>query len=176
MAFAGSFGAAAALIPFGIITNILGESSPGYDANGNITFTRASGQVYTPARVDTLIISGTTDQTPPLGLLTVGFPAIADADTGQLTTAVAGVNQHGLPANFGPGRGKWGGVNVTGLNRIRVSAVAILDVGVAADGAGSVQSHPIQSGTDATVTVRSYFGEVVDSLVLTVECIHSTQA
>jgi len=175
MAFAGSFGAAAALIPFGIITNLLGETSPGYDANGNIMFTRASGQVYTPTRVDTLIITATTDQTPPLGICTTGLPTIADADTGGLTTAAPGANQHGLPVNFGPGRGRWG-VDPTGFNRLRASVSSVLNVGVVADSAGSVQTVCVLSGANCTVEARSYFGEVVDTLVMTVECLHSTQA
>lgn len=174
MAFAGSFGAAEALIPFGMITNILGETSPGYDANGNIMFTRASGQVYTPPRVDTLIITATTGQTAPLGITTVGLPSIVDADTGRLTSAAPGANEHGLPANFGPGRGKW--ANVTGANRLRASVDAVLDVAVVADSAGSVQAVSLLLGADCSVTARSYFGEVIDSFIMTVECIHSTQA
>lgn len=175
MAFAGDFGAAAALVPFALITNILGETSPGYDADGNITFTKASGQVYTPARVDTLIIAAGTDQTAPLGICQAGAASIANVDTGQLTTAAAGANQHGLPKNFGPGRGNWGGTNATGHNRLRVTAIAALTVNVVADAAGSLQALPAQSGTDATATVRSFFGEVTDSLQLIVECVHSVQ-
>ncbi len=34
-------------------------------------------------------------------------PDIANADTGQITTAIPGVNQIGLPAQFGRGRGNW---------------------------------------------------------------------
>jgi hypothetical protein len=32
---------------------------------------------------------------------------IANADTGQLTSAIPGPNQNGLPAGFGRGRGNW---------------------------------------------------------------------
>lgn len=36
-----------------------------------------------------------------------GAPAPAAADTGELTTAAPAANQHGLPLNFGKGRGNW---------------------------------------------------------------------
>jgi len=37
----------------------------------------------------------------------VGAPDITAADTGQFTTAVPVVNQNGMAANFGRGRGNW---------------------------------------------------------------------
>ena len=58
----------------------------------------------------------------------VGAPAIAAADTGQLTTAAAGMNQTGLTANLGPGRGNWVAADV---NRVRVT---VTDGNTAAQG------------------------------------------
>lgn len=37
----------------------------------------------------------------------VGAPAIAAADTGELTTAAPGANQNGISSVFGRGRGNW---------------------------------------------------------------------
>lgn len=64
--------------------------------------------------------------------------AIANADTGAFVTAAAAANQHGLPANFGPGRGNWIADDVArvtvevwsgeqgGDGRVSVSALSIV--------------------------------------------------
>jgi|GEM_PF-2593408 len=174
MAFAGSIGPSAALIPFALIKNSQGEQAASYDAAGRIAFTRAGGQVYTPDRVDTLFIAIATDQTPPLGITVTGLPLGASADTGLLVTGVPAANENGLPTNFGPGRGRWDGP--TGQSRLRVTAEAIVDVTVVANAAGAlaVSTGPVSAG-NARAGVRNYSGEVVDSILLIVECLHSVQ-
>lgn len=175
MAFGGTFGPSGALLPFGIIFNILGEKGVGYDADGNIQFQRASGSVYTPARVDTLIVAGEIVQnTPPLGALQLGAANIANVDTGQLVTAAPLANEHGLPANFGPGRGNW--ADVTGrVTRLRIEASVQRNILALPAGQGAVEYVTDVAGSDVSALARNTSGEVVDTLRLVVECIHSVQ-
>lgn len=175
MSFAGTFGASGALIPATIITNIKGEPGVSYDAAGRIAFQSASGAIYTPDRVDTLFLKGAVDQAiPPLAALVAGPALIANADTGQLVTAAPAANQHGLPTNFGPGRGKWDGP--TGQARINVEPSEELTVVNPALGAGSVVAVSASvGGIDAASTVRNFHGEALNVLTLRVECIHSIQ-
>jgi len=128
MSFGGNFGPVGNLVPFGIIKNILGEQASGYTPDGKIKFMTPSGREYTPDRIDTLVILGFAVQgNPPLAAVVPGNPSTANADTGILVTAApsAPLSQHGLPANFGPGRGKW--ADVTGrFPRLRVTASAAM--------------------------------------------------
>jgi hypothetical protein len=52
------------------------------------------------------------------------------ADTGILVTAAPAANEHGLPANFGPGRGNW---QIQDAHRISTD---VLETGMAAPVAG----------------------------------------
>ena len=115
MAFAGDFLAAANLVPFGLIASRQHGAASSYDANGNIQFTTAGGTVFTPGRVDDLLITGASDILLALADDTNDGSA---ADTGVLVTAAAGANQHGLPANFGPGRGGWAGAGTNSRDRL----------------------------------------------------------
>lgn len=177
MAFGGTFGPSGNLIPYKLIENIKGEPASGYDANGNIKFLTADGTEYTPERVDTLVIIGkTNDGGPPLAATAAGPTLAASADAGQLVTAAPLANQHGLPANFGPGRGNW--TSPTGrLPRLRVTPEVEVTTGQAPGGTGSVM--PLNAGVlgdaDVSAFVRNYFNSPLDSLILIVECIHSVQ-
>jgi hypothetical protein len=174
MAFSGTIGPSANLIPATIIRNIKGEFGASYDSAGRIAFTSASGQVYTPDRVDTLfVIIETAGNVPPLGPLVVGSTNIANADAGALVTAVPAANQHGLPTNFGPGRGRW--ASDTGQQRIRCSVFEELNVVSVANGIGSVSIISGSAGNNATVICRNFHGEQLSSLTLMLECVHSVQ-
>lgn len=178
MALGGTIGPSGALIPANLIVNIKGEIGDSYDALDNIRFLSASGQLYTPDRVDTLFIQIGTDpaapQPEPLGALLAGNANSANADSGALVTAVAAANQNGLPRNFGPGRGNWNGP--TGQLRLRATTAETLNVTVPAAGVGSVVSNagPAPFGNAAAV-IRNFHGEALSTLLLTVECVHSVQ-
>lgn len=176
MAFGGNFGAAINLVPFGIIFNAEGEVGAGYDANDNLQFQRASGSVYTPRRVDMLLIAGVVGGSPVLGAVTLGAFAGADVDCGTLVTAAPGLNEHGLPANFGPGRGKW-----PSSLRLRVhqndTAIVVADSGgQAPTNLASVQTTLGFVGPgDVSAFIRNLHIQELDTLFLRVECIHSIQ-
>lgn len=104
MAFAGTFGAAANLIPFGIINSPIHGAGVSYDANGNLQFQTPGGTVFTPERLDDLFIVGSGDV---LAALVDNTDDGSAADSGVLVSTAPAANQHGLPANFGPGRGNW---------------------------------------------------------------------
>lgn len=178
MAFGGTFGPSGNLIPFALISNLKGEQASGYDAAGNIKFLNSAGVEYTPARVDTLIIVGQdADGNPPLAAMAAGPVAAAAADCGQLVTAAPAANQHGLPANFGPGRGNWSGP--TGqLGRLRVTPEVDMTTLAAPAGQGSVMplNAPVLGGDDVAAFVRNFFNQPIStSLTLIVECLHSVQ-
>lgn len=180
MAFGGDFGPDQALLPFGIISNIKGEAATGYDADGRIKFADAAGREYTPERIDTLVIVGEDDQTPPLAALVAGVGSAANADAGLLVTAAPKANEHGLPTNFGPGRGRWSTSSTGTVNRFRIelgqelTASALPEAG-ASLGQGSVGAMTSADTDDVQALVRNYHGDDLDTLKIVVECVHSVQ-
>ena len=191
MSFGGTFGPAGNLVPFGIIQNLEGESSPGYDAAGRIMFARKSGSIYTPDRVDTLIMFGDKDGSNPLDKLTPDGMIGGTPDIGTLVSAVPQVflGQHGLPTNFGPGRDKWGSVAPVSqigsfaYGRFRIQAEPVIAVSseqggpapVACQGSVMINSTVSSDPNNVYGVVRNYFGVPVPSLILIVECLHSAQ-
>lgn len=174
MAFAGTIGPSGALVVATQIRNIKGELGVSYDAEDRLAFQGPNG-VYTPARVDTLIItSNDGEDGAPLSALLAGSQNIANADTGALVTAAPAADQHGLPSNFGPGRGRWT-ADPTGEQRARCSTSEQLDVVDPALGVGSVSSVAASTAGDAIIICRNFHGEDLTSLVLYVECVHSVQ-
>lgn len=171
MAFAGGFGAAAAQITAGNIELNTGEGGDSYDADGRLVVGRASGSLYTPARIDTIQVLSKGGN--PLGAIVAGGPDPANVDTGELVSAVPGANQHGLPANFGPGRGKW---TERDLNRIRVWARPSYTKAVNNDTAGMMtETGAILVGGDVVIRVRNHDSVAVGPCVLIVELTHSVQ-
>lgn len=79
--------------------------------------------------------------------------AAANADTGVFVTAAAAANQHGLPANFGPGRGKWRADDFSQL------AVQIISAEQGGDGRVSTSALSIQyafvAGGDISITIHN---------------------
>lgn len=190
MTFGGTFGPGGNLIPFGLIFNLQGEAAAGYDADGRVRFTSKSGQVYTPARVDTLLIQGAaTEASVLLGALVAGGDVAANADVGTLATGVPGVTEHGLPTNFGPGRGNWDEISGVGdgpgpfaLPRLRLTympkiTAPVTQPGVASLGQGSVQTVDIAPVAPSNVSseTRNFHGVELDKLLIIVECLHSVQ-
>ena len=169
-----------ALVQSNVIANIQGESSPGYEpGTGRIQFQRASGSIYTPARVDTLILILKDDEGPPaLDVLIPSSDAlVANADTGCLVTdAIIPADCNGLPWNFGPGVGQW--ARVTGRGpRLRLTFQTLPDSLLAPTGQGSLQyeAEPSIGGADLSTLVRNYFGVQITKLAIIIECLHSVQ-
>lgn len=192
MSFAGTFGQGGVLVPFGIIQNIKGEQASGYDADGNIQFMTASGQVYTPKRIDTLIFKASNGEgqlAGPLGRLQTGVFDPLSIDCGTFSTEAPGlppdITTHYLPANFGPGRGNWGIVPSGGpftANRITMEYAVDLDApgtegGANTQGQGSVQTSFVDGSKEGIVIigVRSFHGATLETLWIRLSCLHSVQ-
>jgi hypothetical protein len=103
MAFGGNAGAAGGLLAVVNYVPAPGAIQSAYDANGAMEYQDAQGNLVKPAdQTVALVIGGGT--LAAYANVTVDGSA---ADTGILTTAAPAANQHGIPANFGPGRGNW---------------------------------------------------------------------
>jgi len=103
MAFGGNAGAAAGLLAIGTYIPNPGSDAASYDGD-DLEYTEGGAHAYgapDPLRNVTLLI------TTPLSVWADATVTGAADDTGILTTAAAGTDEHGLPANFGPGRGNW---------------------------------------------------------------------
>jgi len=105
MAFGAAAGPAEAPIQSSAIISTPGASQSVYDDDDNLEFQTPDGSH----------VKGGADQ---LSKVVYSFPAAllayvdatqdgSAADTGILTSANSAADQHGLPANFGPGRGNW---------------------------------------------------------------------
>lgn len=183
MAFGGTIGASGNLIPANLLYNIKGEQGASYDADGRLAFTTADGVVYTPERVDTLVLPiGATEVAGPLKGLVAGSADPANGDTGALTTAAPVVNQNGLPTNFGPGRGKWNSIGPASgpfsVPRLRVAyETDVVAPAQGFTGQGSVMTTETKSllGGDVESITRNFFGQDLSNLVLIIECLHSIQ-
>ena len=113
MAFA-NIGAAAGLVavanmrPAGtLVANVGGDATAGANLRktGSALASRISGAEERSALNRLEIFVGAVRLLDSVAVTTAANPNAAH--TGQFTTAVAGADQHGLPANFGPGRGRW---------------------------------------------------------------------
>jgi len=182
MTFGGQFGPGGNLIPFALIKNIKGEAAAGYDADGRISFTNSDGEDYTPERVDTLIIvaqpTGQGEGTSfPLGAAVPGIGAANGLDTGTLVSAAPASTEHGLPTNFGPGRGNWT-IPTGHYTRLRLSQSSV--VNVPGEGpptsTGGVEIGPFDpGGPDVAGGVRNLNAVALIVMQIIVECVHSVQ-
>lgn len=136
MAFAGDAGAAGGMIAVGTLHHPRGDVV--YDSDGHTARVEAaSGR----------LLLGGQDQTPDMHLRTLMIHITGEgllaghqddtedgsaADTGILDTDAPGANIHGIPSNFGPGRGNWTDEDVA---RTRVSFLPTDTI--AATGAGT---------------------------------------
>lgn len=176
MAFAGNFGAAANLIPFGICFNLSGEQGSGYAVPASLVdqlaFDRASGSTYTPASINTLLLDGGA----ALGAVVAGGFNEANADCGLLVSAAPVADTHGLPANFGPGRGNW---TLADANRVRVSfrEQSTVVAGPPVLGPGSVVTADVGvvAGGNISISIRNQNAVALDNVTIIVEYLHSIQ-
>ncbi len=174
MAFAtAGFGAATGPITATLIVSAVGEVGASYDASGNLVFTRATASTWTPSRFDTIIMDSGAD---PLGPLLTGPFAVAGADCGMFVSASAGgvvyaASTQGLPANFGPGRGKWTQAEVA---RLRVTCRPRVTVGAIATGVGASFSVNVALVVaDVQISIRNHIEEKLDLMSIRIECRHS---
>lgn len=173
MAFAGNFGASGALVPFAICSNLSAEQGSAYGVVGDDTlqFERASGSDYTPAQINTLLLDGGA----ALGAVVAGAASAANADVGVLVSSAPAANQHGLPANFGPGQGNW---TQASANRVRVSfreqSTAVAGPPVLGPGSAVVADVLFAAG-DIAISIRNQNAVALNELTVIVEFLHSIQ-
>jgi len=131
MAFGTCIGAAAGLVQAASITHPAGQYAD--QVNGAAA---AAGPFWQATEVEGrgqlmgIIITGDGVGTDLLAVRAGAAFDITAADTGALVTDEAAANQHGLPANFGPGRGHWTEADVARLN-VQVPDPANVAVGAA---------------------------------------------
>ncbi len=175
MAFAtAGFGATTGPITATLIRIGTGEVGASYDASGNLVVTRATASTYTPARFDAMrLVSGAT---PLAGLLTGAYDVTA-ADCGMFVSASAGgvvfaANTQGLPANFGPGRGKWA---LRDVARVRVEVRPRITVAAAATGVGTGIDVDVRlASADLTISLRCHLEEPIDAMDVIISYVQST--
>jgi hypothetical protein len=103
MAFGGNAGAAAGLLAVGTYIPNPGSDGAAYDGD-EMEYTEGGAHAY---GAPDLLRNVTLLITTPLAAYADATIDGSAADTGVLTTAAAAADQHGLPSNFGPGRGNW---------------------------------------------------------------------
>jgi hypothetical protein len=165
-------GAAAAMTPIGVLTTPDGATLA-YDTDG-ITILKTALGTVTPIlrpQINNFRWTIAEDQGPLLLAMVAGVSLAANADVGALTTAAPGADQHGIPANFGKGRGNW-----LATDRDRVRAHVMLyepDAGLLTNvGMAQVSSIAIVAG-DLVVLVRNCSLSNVNLLKIDFEYIHS---
>lgn len=170
MAFAGTFGAAANLVPFGLISSKQYGAASGYDANGNLQFTTPGGTVITPQRINDLFIAADTDI---LAALVDNTDDGSAADTGVFATEAPAANEHSLPANFGPGRGNW---TADLLGQLRVDIMEAVNTVAAITNAGGphIRARGLAAG-DVTVVVKNMSEVALASGLFRLQMEHSIQ-
>jgi len=171
MAFGGDatpkgFGASGALVAAGAITAPAGAyaDQPGGVALAAGPAWQKTGRTDKRSRLNGLRLTAVAG----IDLLAAGpygaFPGVAaDADTGVLVTAAAAANQHGLPSNFGEGRGNWLAEHTVGfmfqLTDAGVTAIAAVTdvhdwvISAIAVGTGNVTITSGNRGTGAVIAL-----------------------
>jgi hypothetical protein len=171
MAFAGDYGAAANLIPFALISSKQYGVASGYDADDNLQFTTPGGTTVTPESVQDLVISAGNDVLAALLNNTDDGSAV---DSGALVSAAAIANEHGLPANFGPGRGNWTQLDLINLNvesREEINTVAAIT-----NTGGPVVRAITLAGSNVGISIKNMSEVVLASQTLRIRLDHSIQA
>jgi hypothetical protein len=111
MTFGGTFGAGGNMIPIAGMVSPIGDLTYNPDAISVDLSLFGNTQVIPAPRIDNITIFAELAATPLLGIFNVG----GGADTGSLSTSAPAGGDHGIPANFGPGRGNWTFNNVLRL-------------------------------------------------------------
>jgi hypothetical protein len=159
MAFGGDatpkgFGVAAALVNAGAITAPAGvyASSVNGPALAAGPFWQKSARTDRRSRLNAMRLTAVAGVDLLAAL--VGAPDITKGDTGQFSSAAAAANQHGLPSNFGEGRGNWLAEHIVGLmfNLMHAGVTAIAAVADVHD--WEVKAMAIAAG-DLTITVHN---------------------
>ncbi|HMO94949.1 MAG TPA: hypothetical protein PKD27_02445, partial [Tepidiformaceae bacterium] len=127
-----------------------------------------------PLRIDSLVLSGATDGTPVLAALANNTDDGSAADTGVLTTAAPAANQHGLPRNFGVGRGNWNVLLMAAVVRVEFLA-AINTVAAVTNTGGPVVRTKVPLVGNFTVAIKNMSEVALASGVILVQFEHSIQ-
>lgn len=130
MAFGGTMGAAAAMTPVAAMRVPLGSSVPVY-VGDTISIPTSDGTGTVRDSIQELIFVPITSGSPVLAAFIGQSVDGSSADAGVLTTASPTGNRHGIPSNFGPGRGNW---TFADLYRLRMSIEAVQFAAYASDG------------------------------------------
>lgn len=174
MAFAGSMGAAQAMTPIARLSTPDGATLT-YDTDG-FTILKQPFNTVTPIlypQINNLRWTLITGQGPNLLVMVAGASVAANADVGALVTGVPSFNEHGIPSNFGPGRGNWVAAD---LERVRAHVLLYEpDAGNPAFiGMAQVSSLSIGGlGSDLVVFIRNCSLSNVNGLIVELEYRHS---
>lgn len=168
MGFGGNFGAAASMTPIGIISAPSGILT--YNADGISVDLQKNGDssAFAVREIDNLRITGGA------GTVLAVFIAAGDGssgDRGTLVSGAPGANEHGIPANFGPGRGSWTQEDV---ERFRAS-IHLYQSGSLADasiGQAVVQSIILAAG-DISVLFRNISLATCIAMQIDLEYLHT---
>lgn len=173
MAFAGTMGAAAAMTPIGVLSAPGGALTYAADAVSLLKTPVGSSTPILRPQLDNLRFTMENDQGPVLDVMAVGGPSIANADTGGLATSAPGANEHGIPANFGPGRGNW---TQDDVERLRVTVQTWRSDGGLATDIGALQPTRVTLGAgDVLIEIRNMSLRAADGIVLELEYRHSIE-
>jgi len=179
MAFGGDAGAAGALLAVGNWRSPLANVVPlnnAYDGASNLILSDANGSAVVGQggnrQVKSLVAVIADDQTPALGAFVDATKDGSAADTGVLVTAAAAANQHGIPINFGAGRGNW---NDNELSRLRV-IIDMADLSVPAVDVGGV-SVIIQAfgAGNIAIVLKNVSSTDIDNMRIRLEYRHSVE-
>ncbi len=176
MAFAGTMGAGALMTPIGVL------SAPGgaltYAADGISLLKTDSGTatpILRPSIANLIFTMADGPGDPVLTEMVAGAPDEANDDTGMLSTAdvVGGgeANKHGIPANWGAGRGNWDADSVARIN-VQIRAHSTNRAGVGDVGGSQVASIALV-GSDVEIAIRNTSLEEVEDLTVLLEYRHS---
>lgn len=168
MSFGGTFGAAAAMTPIGIMSSTAGTLTYNADAiSVDLQKNGVSASSFAIEQINNLRILGSGS---PLGV----FVALGDGSTGDrgtLVTGAPGANEHGIPANFGPGRGNWTSTELARL-RVLISFYQTGSLANASIGQATAQP-PTLAGGDISVIIRNISLAACASLTIDLEYRHS---
>ena len=172
MAFGGNMGPAKAMTLVGAM-NVPDGSTLSYDADAISLRAAAPGTVTAQLRpsLANLRFSIDNSQGPALKAIVLGAADPANPDTGSLSSADPKLNQHGIPVNFGPGRGNW---TQADIQRLRAQVIRSRYDGGAITATGTAQVTQVTlNGSDIEILVRNMSERDADFIDVELDYRHS---